>query len=74
MATHAEQYATIKTNTLAVIADITASPKPSYSIDGQSISWGEYLAQLQATVEWCDKQIAGNEPFEILSQGYTDGL
>jgi hypothetical protein len=67
----ADTIATIKTQTLAIIATITASPKPSYSIDGQSISWGEYLAQLQQTVAWCDSQAAGESPVELHSQGYT---
>lgn len=65
------QIATIKTQTLALIAQITATPKPSYSIDGQSVSWGEYLRQLQETVAWCDQQLAAAEPFEIHSQAYT---
>lgn len=71
MPTDAEQIATIKTQTLARIVEITASPKPTYNIDGQSISWTEYLAQLQATVRWCDQQAAGDSPCEVLTQGYT---
>lgn len=71
MATDAENIATIKSNTLAVIAEITTSPKPSYSIDGQSVSWGDYLAKLQNTVQWCNEQLSGEEPFEVVSQGYT---
>lgn len=69
--TDAEQIATIKTQTLAIIASVTASPKPTYSVDGQSISWGEYLAQLQATVKWCDEQANSESPYEIVSQGYS---
>lgn len=71
MPTDAAQIATIKTQTLAIIATITANPKPSYSIDGQSVSWGDYLRQLQETVKWCNEQAATEEPFEIHSQGYT---
>lgn len=71
MATDAEQLATIKTQTLAVIVTITADPKPSYAIDGQNVSWGDYLAKLQATVAWCDKQLAASAPFEVHSTGYT---
>jgi hypothetical protein len=69
--TDAERIAAIKTQTLALIADLTENPKPSYSIDGQTVSWGEYLAQLQRTVEWCNDQLAAESPFEISSQGYT---
>lgn len=66
-----DTISTIKSQALAVIETITASPKPSYNIDGQQVAWGDYLRQLQQTVEWCDKQLAGEEPFEIQSIGYT---
>ena len=69
--TNAEQIATIKSQTLAIMASITSSPKPTYNIDGQSISWGEYLAQLQNTVEWCNSQTNNETPYEIVSQGYS---
>ncbi len=58
---------TIRNQTLALIADVTAQPKPSYSIDGQSVNWTDYLDQLQKTVEWCDRMIAAEEPVEIIS-------
>lgn len=67
----ADTIATIKTQTLAIIADLTANPKPSYNIDGQQVSWTEYLAQLWKTVERCNAHLAGETPFEIHSQGYT---
>jgi biopolymer transport protein ExbD len=63
--------ATIKAQALANMAAITVSPKPSYTIDGQTISWGEYLTQLQRTIDWCNEQAAVDEPFEIVSQGYS---
>jgi len=55
-------YQTIKTQTLSLIAELTANPKPTYNIDGQSVLWTDYLKQLRTTVEWCDQQIARNEP------------
>ena len=71
MPTDAEQIAAIRRKTLALIAEITAQPKPTYNIDGQKISWGEYLGQLQNTVKWCDQQAAASAPTEVRSQGYT---
>lgn len=71
MPSDAEQVATIKTQTLARIVEITAAPKPSYSIDGQSVSWGTYLKQLQETVQWCDAQLNSESPYEEATQGYT---
>ena len=69
--TDLEQLRQIKTQTLALIAQITAQPKPTYDIDGQNVSWAEYLAQLQDTAEWCDRQLASAQPSEVKSQGYT---
>ena len=71
MATDLEQIQSIKTQTLAIIVDLTANPKPTYYIDGQTVSWNSYLATLQTTVDWCERKLAGEEPFEIHSRGTT---
>lgn len=69
--TDAETIATIRTQTLALISAITAEPKPSYSIDGQSMAWADYLAQLRETVAWCDEKLTGIEPVEVETHGAT---
>jgi len=69
--TDAETIAAIRSQTLALLATLTENPKPSYAIDGQSVSWAEYLARLQATVDWCDAQLAAAEPFEEHTRGLT---
>ncbi len=66
-----EQMEAIKSQTLALIAELTAHPKPSYRLDGQTVSWNSYLARLRETVDWCDRKLAGQTPFEIHSQGGT---
>ncbi len=71
MPSDVEQIQAIKSQTLTRIAEVTAQPKPTYFLDGQSVSWNDYLARLQATVDWCDRQLAGQEPIEVLSQGIT---
>jgi len=71
MPTDLEQLQTIRSQTLARIAEITAQPKPTYDLDGQSVGWAEYLARLQDAVDWCERKLAGEEPFEIQSQGIT---
>jgi hypothetical protein len=71
MSTDAEQVATIKSQTLALMAEITAQPKPTYQIDGQLVAWGDYLTQLQRTIDWCNEKLAGELPFEVRSQGYS---
>jgi hypothetical protein len=69
--TNAEQIAAIKSQTFARIAEITAQPKPTYQIDGQLVAWGDYLNQLQRTVDWCNAMLSGESPVEVRSQGYT---
>jgi hypothetical protein len=71
MPTDLEQLQTILAQTLALIAQLTADPKPTYYLDGQTVSWSDYLSRLQATVDWCERKLAGQEPFEIHSQGIT---
>jgi hypothetical protein len=67
----AEMLATIRSQTLQLIADVTAEPKPTYYVDGQSVSWESYLARLQRTVEWCDARLNDAEPFEFHTRGGT---
>jgi hypothetical protein len=56
---------------LAQLVDLRADPKPTYSIDGQTISWTAYIQSLQETVDWCDAKLVGLEPFEVQSRGTT---
>jgi len=60
---------TIRSQTLTRIAEITAEPKPSYTIDGQSVSWNDYLKTLRETVSWCDRMLAAENPGCEISQG-----
>lgn len=71
MPTDLEWMATIKSQTLERIAEMTAAPKPSYEIDGQRVGWTEYLARLQSLVAWCDERMASSAPFEVDSRGVT---
>lgn len=67
----AQQIRLIRSQTLSLMAQLTEHPKPTYWLDGQTVSWGDYLSRLQGTVEWCDRQLAGEEPFEFHTQGHT---
>lgn len=68
---YSQQLETIRSQALTLIAEITSSPKPNYSIDGQSVSWADYLAKLQQQVDWCNAQMNAAEPYEVHTQGYT---
>lgn len=62
---------TIRAQTLERITEITAEPKPTYNVGGQSVQWAQYLKQLQETIDWCDSQLQADEPFEITAQGFS---
>ena len=71
MATNKAQLETIRSQTLQIIVDITANPKPTYTIDGQTIQWSDYLAKLRETVNWCNEQLAAEDPSETISRAIT---
>jgi len=64
MATDLEYLATIRTNLLTKLASLSADPKPSYSIDGQSVSYDAYYRSL-----W-DQLQRVNEQFETIGGAF----
>ncbi len=62
---------TARDNFAAKLAEVSASPKPTYSIDGQSVSWTEYYKFLSEQVQSLNGQINDGEPFEEVSIGIT---
>lgn len=66
-----QQICNIRRQTLAIIAEITKSPKPTYDLDGQSVAWTAYLKQLESTVTWCNRELAACRPCEIKTQAGT---
>lgn len=71
MGNDAETLRHIRAQTLALIEQLTKEPKPTYQLEGQQIAWSEYLAQLQAVVDWCQRKLAELEPLELQSQAIT---
>lgn len=69
--TDREQIELIRSQTLAQLVDLRANPKPTYSIDGQTVSWTDYVRSLEETVDWCDAKLIGLAPFEVQSQATT---
>ncbi|HEX4000645.1 MAG TPA: hypothetical protein VHX65_19005 [Pirellulales bacterium] len=65
------QIETIRSMALAQLVELRANPKPTYTIDGQTISWESYIRSVEAAVDWCDAKLIGLDPFEVRSQGYT---
>lgn len=71
MSDDAEKLRQIRAQTLALIEELTQQPKPTYRLEGQEIAWSQYLAQLQAVVDWCERKLADLEPVELRSQAVT---
>ena len=70
MATRAQNLQTALDNIAARLAEITASPKPSYSIDGESVSWTEYFSALMAQQSALRTELAqASGPYAVISQG-----
>lgn len=66
MATDAENMATVISNLLAYLATESANPKPSYSIDGQSVSWDQHRASIMQQIREMQDMAAG--PFEVQTE------
>lgn len=74
MSTTTEKIEAIKSAALDRMAEVLASPKPNYTEDGISYSWGDYLAKLRESVAWCNEQLTtfeGDGPFEVVSEAFT---
>ncbi len=71
MSDDVEKLRQIRAQTLALVEEMTKQPKPTYRLEGQEIGWSEYLAQLQAVVDWCERKLAACQPVELRSQAVT---
>lgn len=60
-----------RANIAARLKEITATPKPSYSVDGQSFSWAEYLAELQRSYDNLSKLIGAQSEYFEQTQIFT---
>lgn len=73
MASTAASLATMKAiydQLLANYTDAIASPKPSYSVDGQSVSWNEYVSALKDQIkETRIAIIALSGPCSVITRG-----
>lgn len=56
----------------AQIADVTANPKPDYSVGGQSVSWAAYLNVLKSSLkELIEARALLSGPYEYRSAGVS---
>lgn len=53
----------------AKIAEVSSNPKPDYSIDGMSVSWGSYYSMLLESRKLLLEQIQlSSGPYEFTTQ------
>lgn len=71
MPTNAQQLETIKANVLAILVDLTENPKPTYTIDGQTVAWADYFKTLTDQLAVIDEQLTSEDPFEIIQQAIS---
>ena len=71
MPTYLVHLHTARENVAAQLATLTAEPKPSYSIDGQSVSWQALFDSYVAQLAQLDARIAAADPYEFTSRGVT---
>lgn len=65
MATYVENLTTIRNNYAASLAAESAAPKPSYTIDGQSVNWDTYRASLLAAIMQLEERMTTAEVGEV---------
>jgi hypothetical protein len=73
MPTNLEHLQTLKTSILAKLNEVIAagSTKPTYSLDGQVVSWTEYQDMLMRQLANINNLINAEEPYEHRSYGYS---
>ena len=60
----ATDLAEIKANIITALKTASANPKPNYSVDGQSVSWGDYFKMLNDQLTAVNLQINAETPYE----------
>lgn len=62
---------TIRTQTISILQELANAPKPSYTVDNYKLTWNEYQSRLTRTVDWCDKKLAAESPYEFRCEAET---
>jgi hypothetical protein len=57
----------IKRNLIDRLKELTANPRPSYSIEGRSVSWTELMNAYAEQIKWINDLITIESTDEIVS-------
>jgi hypothetical protein len=70
VATALENLLQARESLIAKIAEATANPRPTYSLDGQSFDWTSYLGMLTDQLVKLDEAIMrAQAPWQVKSRG-----
>ena len=68
--TYIDSLKTARDNYASELATESADPKPTYSIDGQTVQWDAYRASLTSKIKEANELIEQGEGYEVTSIGY----
>lgn len=72
MSTPQENIDTAISNLCLVIATVSANPKPTYSVDGQTVSWESYFAMLNTQLKnLMEIRQNLNTPFQLITKTFN---
>lgn len=63
----AVELATALESLVTAFKQACVNPKPNYSLDGQSVSWGEYLRMLSEAIKTTAELLTTFDPVEMRS-------
>ncbi len=70
MSTRAQNLDQAIDNLAAVLAQVTASPKPTYTVDGETYQWMEYVQMLMTQTKGLEQmRQRADGAFEVRSRG-----
>jgi hypothetical protein len=70
MALSEASIVTQRDSLVALIASVVTAPKPTYTVEGRTVQWTQYLAELRNQVTLLNQLIDISGPVEIHSEAY----
>lgn len=70
MALSEASLVTQRDNLVTLIASVMASPKPTYTIEGRTVQWTQYMAELRNQLVTLNQLIDISMPVEYHSEAF----
>jgi hypothetical protein len=69
---YSDRISAARNNFARILVEISTSPKPSYTVNGQTFSWTEYQRFLMDSIKALDTLIdSSTDSVDVVSQGFT---